>query len=91
MYGFVVVWVKGNPNDTSNDAGFTKRIQEFSYARLNGPCVWCIQSYRKSSEIRKILMNYIGEGDRLYVFRFDGYSSYSSDEINAWLDECELD
>jgi hypothetical protein len=90
MYGFVVVWVKDNPSDTSNDAGFTKRITEFSYARLNGPCIWCIKSYMKCSAIRQTLRNYIGENDALYIFRFDGHASFSTNEINEWISSCEL-
>ena len=90
MYGFVVVWRKADVNDTSNDEVFSRRIKEFPWARINGPTVWCIKSYRRSADIRQILMNYIGNNDRLYVFRFDGFSSYTSPEINEWLDGCEL-
>lgn len=91
MYGFVVIWKKKDQNDTSNDNSFVKRLKEFSWVKIDGPDVWAIKSYKKCSEIMHILMNYIGEGDRLYVFRFDGYSSFSSNEINDWLGTCETD
>ena len=76
---------KKDPNDTSNDNSFVKRLKEFTWAKIYEPCVWAIQSYKKCSEIKDILRNYIGKNDRLYVFRFDGYSSLSSREINDWL------
>lgn len=90
MYGFVVIWKKKNQNDTSNDNSFVKRLKEFNWCKIDAPGIWVIQSYKKCSEIMDILVNYIGEGDRLYVFRFDGYSSISSSEINDWLGSCEL-
>lgn len=91
MYGFIVIWKKKDHNDTSNDNSFIKRLKEFKWAKIDEPCVWVIQSYKKCSEIMDILRNYIGEDDRLYVFRFDGYSSLSSREINDWLGTCEIE
>ena len=91
MYGFVVIWKKKDQNDTSNDNSFVKRLKEFNWAKIDEPGIWLIQSYKKCSEIMGILKNYIGEGDRLYIFRFDGYSSLSSAEINNWLKTCEID
>lgn len=90
MYGFVVIWKKKDPNDSSNDNCFVKRLKEFSWVKIDGPGVWAIKSYKKCSEIMRILRNYIGEGDRLYVFRFDGYASISSSEISNWLGTCEI-
>lgn len=90
MYGFVVIWKKKDQNDTSNDKCFVKRLKEFSWVKIDEPGVWAIKSYKKPSEIIHILRNYIGDGDRLYVFRFDGYSSLSSNEINDWLGTCEI-